>query len=383
MTAVVPAPLTDHRIEIPQEALDDLRERLLRTRFLDDLPLPEGAVQTGPFPPEFALGVPGSLVRTLVAQWLETDWRATEARVNAWPNLVTEVDGQRIHTIHARSARPDATPLILIHGWPNSVLEYVDLLGELTDPADADAPAFHVVLPSLPGFGFSGPTTERGWNRYRIADALAELMRRLGYERYLVAGNDVGSIVGPELGRRHPDAVRGVHVTQIFSFPSGDPAEFEKLTPADFEYLEFLQKWNAEESGFSTLQSTKPHHLAHALLDSPAGQLGWSAQLLAGAGAQHLIENAALYWLTGTGASSTRIYFEDAHAEHPSEPTTVPMGLSSFANDVRPLRPLAERDHANIVTWQMHESGSHWATQDAPDLLLADLRAFTTLLDGS
>jgi len=295
MTAVVPAQLNDHRIEVPQEALDDLRERLLRTRFLDDLPLPEGTVQTGPFPPEFALGVPGSLVRTLVAQWLETDWRATEARLNAWPNLITEIDGQRVHAIHARSSRADATPLILLHGWPNSVLEYLDLLGELTEPADADAPAFHVVLPSLPGFGFSGPTTERGWNRYRVADAMAELMRRLDYDTYVVAGNDVGSIVGPELGRRHPGAVRGVHVTQIFSFPSGDPAEFENLTPADFEYLEFLQKWNAEESGFNVLQSTKPHHLAHALLDSPAGQLGWSAQLLAGAGAQHLIENAALY----------------------------------------------------------------------------------------
>lgn len=381
MTAVVPAQLTDHRIEIPQEALDDLRARLLRTRFLDDLPLAEDAAPAGPNPPEFALGVPGSLVRSLVAQWLETDWRSVEARINAWPNLVTEIDGQRVHTVHARSARPDATPLVLIHGWPNSVLEYLDLLGELTDPTDADAPAFHVVLPSLPGFGFSGPTTERGWNRYRVADALAELMRRLGYDRYLVAGNDVGSIVGPELGRRHPEAVRGVHVTQIFSFPSGDPAEFENLTGEDFAYLEFLQRWNAEESGFSALQSTRPHHLAHALLDSPAGQLGWSAQLLAGAGAQHLIENAALYWLTATGASSTRIYFEDAHAEHPAEPTTVPLGLSSFANDVRPLRPFAERDHANIVSWRMHDRGSHWATIDAPDLLVADLRDFSTQLD--
>jgi pimeloyl-ACP methyl ester carboxylesterase len=275
-------------------------------------------------------------------------------------------------------------PLVLSHGWPWTSWDFQWVIGPLADPvAHGGDPAdsFDVVVPSLPGFGFSGPTTERGWNRYRIADAMAELMRRLGYERYLVAGNDVGSIVGPELGRRHPDAVRGVHVTQIFSFPSGDPAEFENLTPQDFAYLEFLQKWNAEESGFNALQSTKPHHLAHALLDSPAGQLGWSAQLLAGAGAQHLIENAALYWLTGTGPSSTRLYFEDAHAEDPAEPTTAPMGLSSFANDVRPLRPFADRDHTNIVMWQMHERGGHWASRDAGDLLVADIRTFSTQLD--
>lgn len=381
MTVTESAPadtaLAPYRVEIPQEALDELAARLRSTRFLDDLPVPEGTVQEGPLPPEFALGVPGSLVRRLVEQWSASDWRDVEARINAYPNVVTTIDGQQIHAVHARSSRADAVPLLLLHGWPNSVLEYLDLLGELTEPADPDAIAYHVVLPSLPGFGFSGPTTERGWNRYRIADALAELMRRAGYEQYVVHGNDAGALIGPELGRRFPAAVLGVHVTQIFSFPSGDPSEFASLTPEEMGYLQFLQGWLAEESAFNTLQSTKPHHLAHALLDSPVGQLGWSAQLLSEAGDRHLIENAALYWLTGTAASSMRLYYEDAKATHPEEPTTAPMGYAGFASDVHAFRAFADRDHKGIVSWNTYDRGSHWSAQDAPDLLVADLRGFT------
>ncbi len=387
MTVTDPAPavsdevLARARVAIAQDALDDLAGRLRRTRFLDDLPVPEGTVQTGPFPPEFALGMPGSLVRRLVEMWSETDWRAVEARINAYPNIMTRIDGQQVHAVHARSPRPDAVPLLLLHGWPNSVLEYLDVLDELTNPADPDALAYHVVLPSLPGFGFSGPTTERGWHRYRIADAMAELMRRAGYDRYVVHGNDAGSNIGPALGTRHPGAVLGVHVTQIFSFPSGDPAELANLTTEEQDYLAFLQNWLAEDSAFNTLQSTKPHHLAHALLDSPAGLLGWIAQLLYGSASdRHLVENAALYWLTGTAASSTRLYYEDSKATHPTEPTTVPIGYCGFAFDMHPIRALAERDHRRIISWNLHDRGSHWSAQDAPDLLVADLRAFTTLV---
>ncbi|HEY7486779.1 MAG TPA: epoxide hydrolase [Streptosporangiaceae bacterium] len=370
------------RIEIPQADLDDLQDRLTRTRWANELPSEtfKADVQTGPVQPGWEYGVPLDYVRRLVAYWRDGyDWRAYEARLNAYPQFTTEIDGQRIHFLHVRSPEPDATPLILTHGWPNSVVEFLDLIGPLTDPAahgGDPADAFHVVIPSLPGFGFSGPTHEPGWNRYRTAAAWVELMRRLGYERYGTHGNDAGAYVAPEMGRLAPDHVIGVHVTQLFSFPSGDPAELADLTPDEQGYLQFLQFFNDNMSAYAKLQETAPQNIAHALADSPAGQLAWSAQLLSGTGDDHVLTNATIYWLTNTGASAARFYYEDAHAERPPEPTTAPTGLASFAMDFKPLRRFAERDHSNIVSWNDYDRGSHWATQDAPDLLLGDIRGF-------
>ncbi|MFI9452222.1 epoxide hydrolase family protein [Amycolatopsis sp. NPDC052450] len=370
------------RIDVPQAELDDLADRLARVRWANELPADQvtDGVQRGPVTPGWEYGVPLDYVRRLVSYWREGyDWRKWEAKLNEYPQFTTEIDGQNIHFLHVRSPEPDATPLILTHGWPNSVFEYLDLIDRLTDPrsngGDA-ADAFHVVIPSLPGFGFSGPTREKGWNRYRTAQAWAELMRRLGYERYGTHGNDAGSFVAPEVGRVDAEHVIGVHVTQLFSFPSGDPAEFEGMTEKELEYMQFLQTFNDDMSGYAKLQESAPQNLAHALADSPTGQLAWSAQLLAGTSDDHVLTNATLYWLTNTAASAARFYYEDKHTEHAGEPTTAPTGLASFAYDFRPLRRFAERDHANIVSWQEFDRGSHWATQDAPDLLLGDIRDF-------
>jgi pimeloyl-ACP methyl ester carboxylesterase len=376
------------RIDIPQSELDDLADRLARVRWANELPADQvtDGVQRGPVTPGWEYGVPLEYVQRLVAYWRDGyDWRQWEAKLNAYPQFTTEIDGQNIHFLHVRSPEPDATPLILTHGWPNSVFEYLDLIDRLTDPrshGDAEAKAFHVVIPSLPGFGFSGPTHEKGWNRYRTARAWAELMRRLGYERYGSHGNDAGSYVAPEVGRVDPDHVIGVHVTQLFSFPSGDPAEFEGMTEQELEYVQFLQHFNDNMSGYAKLQESAPQNLAHALADSPAGQLAWSAQLLASTGDDHVLTNATLYWLTNTAASAARFYYEDKHAEHPAEPTTAPTGLASFAYDFRPLRRFADRDHANIVSWEEFDRGSHWATQDAPDLLLGSIRDFFGKVSG-
>jgi len=374
------------RINIAQDDLDDLMDRLARVRWANELPVSQvtDGVRKGPVPPGWEYGVPLEYVQRLVALWREKfDWRVWEEKLNSYPQFTTEIDGQNIHFLQVRSPEPDATPLILTHGWPNSVLEYVDLIGPLTDPrahgGDA-ADAFHVVIPHLPGFGFSGPTKEKGWDRYRIARAWAELMSRLGYERYGAHGNDAGSQVSPELGRLDPDHVIGVHVTQLFSFPSGDPDELASMSEKEREYLRFLQYFNDNMSGFAKLQQSAPQNLAHALADSPAGQLAWTSQLLAGTSDEHVIANATLYWLTNTGASSARLYYEDHHATHPTEPTTAPTGLASFAFDFTPLRRFADRDHTNIVSWNEYDRGGHWAAQDAPDLLIGDLRGFFRLV---
>ncbi len=370
------------RIDVPQSELDDLANRLARVRWANELPADQvtDGVQRGPVTPGWEYGVPLDYVQRLVAYWRDGyDWRKWEAKLNEYPQFTTEIDGQNVHFLHVRSPEPDATPLILTHGWPNSVFEYLDLIDRLTDPRSHDgdpADAFHVVIPSLPGFGFSGATREKGWNRYRTARAWAELMRRLGYERYGTHGNDAGSFVAPEVGRVDAEHVVGVHVTQLFSFPSGDPAEFEGMTEKELEYMQFLQTFNDDMSGYAKLQESAPQNLAHALADSPTGQLAWSAQLLSGTSDDHVLTNATLYWLTNTAASAARFYYEDKHTEHPSEPTTAPTGLASFAYDFRPLRRFADRDHANIVSWQEFDRGGHWATQDAADLLLGDIRAF-------
>jgi epoxide hydrolase len=385
MTTANPTARTDthvgpFRIEVPQADLDDLAERLARTRWANELPLDTSGPQTGPIPPGWEYGVPVAYVRDLVDHWQHKyDWRAWEARLNQLPQYTTEIDGQRIHFVHVRSAEPDAVPLILSHGWPNTFLEYVDLVGPLTDPrghGGDPADAFDVVVPDLPGFGFSGPTSEPGWDAARTARAWAQLMARLGYDRYGAHGNDAGAIVAPLQGRVDPDHVLGIHVNQIFSFPSGDPAEFEGLSAEDLGYLQFLQGFVAH-AVHDKLQAAQPQTVAHALADSPAGQVAWSGQLFGDAlSKDHIVTNVAIYWLTNTAASAARFYYENAHADHPTEPTTVPIGLASFAGDFRPIRRFAERDHANIVSWSEFDRGSHWAAHDATDLLIGDLRQF-------
>jgi epoxide hydrolase len=358
-------------IAIPQAALDDLRERLARTHWPDELP---GV--------DWNYGVPLDYVRRLAEHWRTSyDWRVWEARLNAYPQFTTEIDGQNIHFLHVRSAEPDAFPLILTHGWPGSVVEYLDVIDPLTNPrayGGEAADAFHLVIPSLPGFGFSGPTHETGWNRYRTARAWATLMARLGYTRYGAVGNDAGSFVNPELGRHDPEHVVGVHVTQIFSFPSGDPAELDDLTPEEQRELETLQWFYQNKMSFNALMSQQPQTLAYALLDSPVGLLAWNGQLLGeDLDDDFALTNVMLYWLTGTAGSAARFYYEDAHAtEKPSEPTSIPLGVAAFGGDFSGIRRFAHRDHKNIVSWNVYDRGGHFAAHKVPDLLVGDVRGF-------
>lgn len=351
------------RVDVPQAELDELGARLVSTRFTDEIP---GSGSD--------YGVSVEWVRRMVGYWRDGyDWRAWEARLNAYPQFTTEIDAQNIHFMHVRSTDEAALPLILTHGWPGTVVEYLDVIDDLSRD-------FHLVIPSLPGFGFSGPTKERGWNRYRTARAWAELMRRLGYDHYGAVGNDAGSFVSPEVGRVDPEHVVGVHVTQIFSFPSGDPSELDGLSEDERAALQHLQ-WFWENMGaFNQLQSQSPQTIAHAIADSPAGLLGWMGQLLQGLDDGFVLTNVAIHWLCRTAGSSIRFYYEDAKAERPTEPTTVSIGLAAFANDFKSIRRLAERDHRDIAQWNTYDVGGHYAAHQAPDVLAGDVRAFFTKL---
>jgi pimeloyl-ACP methyl ester carboxylesterase len=357
---------------VPEADLDDVRDRLGRTRWPDELP------GVG-----WAYGVPLDHVRALVDHWRTGyDWRAQEARLNSYPQFTTTIDGQTVHFVHVRSPEPDALPLIATHGWPMTVVEYLDLVAPLTDPrahGGDPADAFHLVVPSRPGVGLSGPTRDPGWDTRRVARAWAELMARLGYDRYGAHGNDAGSMISPEIGRHAPDRVVGVHVTQLFSFPSGDPAEFEDMSDEDMAALRFLEDFTAGGGlAYNQYQSAQPQTLAYALQDSPAGWLAWVSQLFRNwADPDYVVTNAALHWLTGTVGSSLRQYYEDAHAQDtPTAPTTTPTGVAIFAEDFQSVPKLARRDHANIVHWRHYDRGSHFAPHDATDLLVGDLRDF-------
>jgi pimeloyl-ACP methyl ester carboxylesterase len=369
--------LQSFTIQIPQATLDDLHKRLDRTSWPDELP------GVG-----WNYGVPLAYVKKLSEYWCDRyDWRKWETRLNRLSQFTTQIDGQNIHFLHVRSPEPDALPLILTHGWPGSIVEYLDVIGPLSDPqayGGDPADAFHLVIPSLPGYGFSGPTHETGWDRHRTAKAWAILMQGLGYERYGAVGNDAGSLVSPEVGRIAPEQVVGVHVTQIFSFPSGDPAELVDLTPEEQRQLETLQWFYENKFSFNTLMSQQPQTLAFALLDSPVGLLAWNAQLFGeDLDEEFILTNVMLYWLTRTSASAARFYYEDAHTAHPAEPTTTPIGLAGFAGDFSGIRRFAERDHKNIVHWAQYDRGGHYAAHQAPDLLVDDVREFFRALRPS
>ncbi|QOV33612.1 epoxide hydrolase [Streptomyces ferrugineus] len=399
MTSSSTDSIRPYRIDIPQSALDDLHDRLDRTRWPDAIP---GA--------GWAHGVPIGYLRDLVRHWRHGyDWRAAEARLNEWPQFTTTIDGANVHFAHVRSPEPDATPLIITHGWPGSIVEFLDVVGPLADPAahgGDPADAFHVVVPSIPGFGLSGPTTEPGWEAGRVADAWAELMRRLGYERFGAQGGDWGAAITRELGRSHPGRVLGVHVNllpgaQATSEPT--PQELAELPPDEQERaLTSWRRWAAfsrDGIGYYHQQATRPQTLAYGLTDSPVGQLAWivekfrewtdSGELPEEAvDRDRMLTNVMLYWLTGTAGSSARIYYERAHPRgrvaKPAEPSTAPTALALFpAEPQLPLRHKAERTE-NLVRWTEFDRGGHFAAMEEPDLLVDDVRAFfRQLREGS
>ncbi|MFE2867417.1 epoxide hydrolase family protein [Embleya sp. NPDC059259] len=368
------------RIGIAQADLDDLRERLTRTRWAADVP---GV-------PEWTRGVPTPYLRDLAAYWAnDFDWREAEARLNSFPQYLTGIDGQDIHFAHVRSARADAPALLLIHDWPGSFVQFVDVI----EPLSRD---FHVVVTDTPGVGFSGPLSGPGWNTGRIAGAFTELMARLGYSRYGVQGNGGGAWIAAEMGRIAPERVIGIHVNGLVTFPSEDPADFAGLTESEQSRLARLQEFRDDKMGFNAIQSTRPQTLAHALHDSPVGQLAWivekfkewtdtaSALPEDAVDRDTLLTNVSLYWFTGTAGSSANLYYEMAHdpsAWAPRERGTVPTAVAvALPQDVA-IRRFAERDH-HVVRWTEFERGGNFLSLEQPELLIGDVREFFTGPDG-
>ena len=376
------AGIRPYRISVPQADLDDLRERLARTRWAADLP------GTG-----WERGVPTAYLRELAAYWeKEYDWRAHEAALNAYPQFITTIDGTQLHFLHVRSAQPDATPLMLLHGWPGSVVEFIDLIGPLTDPAaygGDPAGAFHPVIPSLPGYGFSGPLTETGWTDGRTAAALIELMDRLGYDRYGVQGGDVGGFLAPLMGRAAPDRIIGIHVNALVTFPTGDPADLAAMTEGDRARNAARDEWQQRSGAYMQIQGTRPQTIAHALTDSPAGLLAWivdkfqdwtnpAAALPEDAvDRNRILTDVSIYWFTATAGSAAHTYYErfnDPSMWVPKERSSVPTAVAVFPTDVA-VRPFADKVH-NVVRWSEFSRGGHFAALEAPDLLAADIRDF-------
>ena len=294
------------RIEIAQTDIDDLRERLARTRWPDELP---GA--------GWDYGIPLAETRDLAKYWATVyDWRRHEVRLNEFPQFMTTIDGQNVHFIHVRSREANAVPLLLTHGWPGSIVEFMNVIGPLVDPVKYGGKrddAFHVVAPSIPGFGFSGPTTENGWDVKRVASAFVELMHRLGYERFGAQGGDWGSSISRQIGLSNPESVIGVHLNTLAAPPSSDPKDMESLTDREKGYLEQANRFRQHGSGYFMIQSSRPQTLGYGLTDSPAGLLAWIGEKFHEWADQPIdrdlmLTDISIYWFTGTAKSSARLY---------------------------------------------------------------------------
>ncbi|TWD73130.1 pimeloyl-ACP methyl ester carboxylesterase [Kribbella amoyensis] len=368
------AELKPFTVTVDQADLDDLLARLARTR------LPEPAPGDN-----WDLGTPNHYLREMVDHWQNGfDWREQEARMNEFPHYLTDIDGQTVHFIHVPSAVEGATPLLLAHTYPGSFVDFLDMIRPLTDPAaygGSDADAFSVVVPSIPGFGFSTPLADRGWTMARVARTFDTLMRRLGYDSYGVHGSDGGAMIARELGVMNPPGFLGLHVLQLFSFPSGDPAEFEKFTPEDYAALEHMQ-WFQSVGGYNAINSTRPQTVAVGISDSPVGQLAWNELFnnfgngTSLVGRDQILTEVSLYWFTNTSAAAGRYHYEEAHSGAEPQPNNAPTGVAVFADDFKTIRALADRDNTNIVHWSNYAKGGHFASLECPDDVVADLRTF-------
>jgi epoxide hydrolase len=378
-------------IHIAEAELDDLRDRLARARW------PQGPSDSG-----WERGVPLGYMKGLAEYWAEGfDWREQERRLNELPQFVTEIDGQRIHFMHVRSPEPDARPLIMTHGWPSSPVEFLDLIGPLTDPrahAGDPADAFHVVVPSLPGYGFSTPVSEPGWgNLFRVAQAWAELMSRLGYERFAVHGTDVGSGVAGLLPMVAPGRISGIHLAgTAAAMPFGPPLELDGLEGLDRRRAERFNEFREHGVGYLHMQATRPQTLAYSLSDSPVGQLGWIVEKFHewtdpakelpedAVDRDLLLTNVSISWFTGAGASSAHATYEGMQAwrrmasggdEHGGGgPKLPPTGVAVFAADTT-IRSVMDPESA-IEHWTEYDRGGHFPAMEVPELLTEDLRAF-------
>jgi len=385
----MPGEVTPFRVEIAEADLDDLRERLARTRWPEAEPVAD-----------WSQGVPRSYLRELCRYWADGyDWKATEARLNALPQYRTEIDGLGIHFVHVRSPHPDALPLIITHGWPGSVIEFLKVIGPLTDPAahggDA-ADAFHLVCPSLPGYGFSDRPARTGWGVERIADAWSVLAARLGYQRYGAQGGDWGTSIATSLAQQHPEHLAGIHLTPPLAPP--DPATFGDLTEPERAAIASLEHASEWESGYSQEQATRPQTIGYALVDSPAALCAWIVEKFWAwtdcdghpenvLTRDELLDNVMLYWLPGTGAAAARLYWESIRRVNRwisgsiDHTVAVPTGCSIFPKELqRPSRRWAEQRFSDIRYWNEPAKGGHFAAFEQPELFVDEVRSFFRLV---
>ncbi|NNH68882.1 epoxide hydrolase [Nocardia uniformis] len=366
------------RIDIPQRDLDDLNARLANTRWPDELP---GV--------EWTYGIPTAYVRELAEYWRTGyDWRVQESMLNALPQFVTDIDGQRIHFTHVRSPEPDALPLVLVHGWPFE--DFTEMIGALADPrAHGGDPndAFHLVIPTLPGFGFSGPTRKPGdAATERSAELIAKLMARLGYSRYGAQGGDAGSFIAPQLGRIDTEHVAGIHLNDPITIPSWDD-DGSGYSAVDQEKLAELQDWSSQDtSGYAGMHSTRPQTLAPAVADSPAGMMAWILDVVntykdpaksvpdESVDRDMLLTNLSVLWFTNTAGSSMRLYKESQQWGAEVDNSGVPTGVAVFPSGTV-IRGIAEKQHT-VVHWSEFDRGGHFAAMETPDLLTTDVRDF-------
>ncbi len=386
MTDATDAEIRPFRVDVLQEDLDELHDRLGRTRWPDELP------GVG-----WSRGVPLGYIKDVAEYWQASyDWREWETKLNEFSQFTTQIDGQNIHFLHVRSPEPDALPLIISHGYPSSVVEFLDVIGPLTDPVshggDA-ADAFHLVAPSIPGFGFSTPVRETGWEMARTARAFAELMRQLGYERYGAQGGDVGAGIVGMLAGIDRERVLAVHTNSdplavmgaIDYLPEG-AARIERLSEDNRAAVERARTISQEGSGYLKLQSNRPQTIAYSLNDSPVGQLAWifenfkewtdgTAELPEDAvDLDQLLTNVSIYWFAGTGASAARFLYETGHSTEWGAPGTAPQGWALFA--AQPfVRAMMDPDH-EIEHWSEFDRGGHFPAMEVPGLLVEDIRRF-------
>ncbi|MBE7551188.1 MAG: alpha/beta fold hydrolase [Anaerolineales bacterium] len=381
-------------IQLPQADLNDLQERLARTRWPDELP------GLG-----WSRGVPLAYLKELAEYWRTGyDWRKWEAKLNEIPQFTTNIDGQNIHFLHIRSPEPDALPLIITHGWPSSPVEFLKIIGPLTDPrthGGDPSDAFHVVIPSLPGYGFSTPVRETGWgNLFRVAQAWAELMRRLGYERYAAQGTDVGAGVVGLLAMVDAERVAGIHLTgTAAAMPFGPAVELEGLSEADRARGERFNTFQTDGIGYLHMQATRPQTLAYSLNDSPVGQLAWivekfqewtdpAARLPEDAvDRDQMLTNVSIFWFSGAGASSAHATYEGMQAYREmvarqsagasadgGQQSGPPTGIAVFAADTT-IRSLLDPGHT-MEHWSEFNRGGHFPAMEVPNLLVGDVRKF-------
>jgi pimeloyl-ACP methyl ester carboxylesterase len=409
-----PQDLRPFRIDVPQAELDDLTSRLANTRWPSELP------GVG-----WSRGVPVDYLKELAHYWgTGFDWRAQEAQLNQFPQYITTIEEQNVHFLHVRSPEPDAPALLLLHGWPGGVTDFLDVIGPLSDPRSHGgdpADAFDLIIPSLPGFGFSTPLAGPGMGPARMATVLAQLMSRLGYQRYGVQGYDTGAWVGPELSRQEPERVIGLHVNALITFPMGVDGEFDALSEVEQQRWQRMQNFN---DGYLQCNSKRPQTVTYGLHDSPVGQLAWIVEKFKeltdpedglpedSIDRDRILTDVSLYWLTGTAGSAAQVYYETISANDWSQagedwaggsgdgtatgsgewaasgddgtaagsgewvpaPGTVPTAVLVSAHDVT-IRPWAERDH-NVVRWTELERGGHFLAMEAPEVLIADVREF-------